>query len=142
MNKPKEYQIKYLDGKPISNDPCLKIEEMNVQYPPEFLSSIKECPLDDGIEYAVMVFQAEGIETYESCEGGVGHAFYQPTVRFHGERSTGLKAFAIAQEHGLHIDALRRVWDCIDGELIGATWEITFIPGTVPVSAKRDLIED
>ena len=26
------------------------------------------------------------METFESCEGGMGHAFLEPTVRFHLER--------------------------------------------------------
>ena len=33
--------------------------------------SIGERPLDEGIKYAVILFQQNGVETFESCEGGV-----------------------------------------------------------------------
>jgi hypothetical protein len=40
--------------------------------------------LDRGIEKAVRTLQANGIETFESCEGGPRHAYPEPTIRFHG----------------------------------------------------------
>ena len=36
--------------------------------------------IDRGIETAVRILQSHGIETYESCEGGEGHAYAGPTV--------------------------------------------------------------
>jgi hypothetical protein len=45
--------------------------------------------LDPGIRDVVAALDAEGIETFESCEGGDGHAFSEPTVRFHGEAGEG-----------------------------------------------------
>lgn len=54
-------------------------------------------PLDIGIARAVHVLREAGIETFESCEGGNGHAYAEPTVRFHGVRSEGWKALAAAQ---------------------------------------------
>lgn len=60
-----------------------------------------EMPLDSGIRDAVLVLRAAGIETFESCEGGEGHPFAEPTVRFHGSRSEGYKAFTIAADAGL-----------------------------------------
>ena len=82
--------------------------------------------LDPGIERAVLVLRGAGIETYESCEGGAGHAFAEPTVRFHGTHSEGYKAVAVAMENGLNVYELRRVWSIIDGELDGPFWELTF----------------
>src|SRR4051812_9208509 len=36
--------------------------------------------LDAGIRQAVLILRRAGIETFESCEGGDGHAFEVPTV--------------------------------------------------------------
>lgn len=92
-------------------------------------------PLDPGIADAVGVLLAAGIETFESCEGGVGHAFPAPTIRFHGYRQDGLRALAAAQEAGLPVSALRRVWDVIDGEPTGPHWEIVFTHAAPPDGA-------
>lgn len=83
-------------------------------------------PLDAGIHAAVVALRQHGIETFESCEGGIGHAYPEPTVRFHGERSEGFRAFAVAMELGLPVAELRRVWPIQDGEPTGPWWEITF----------------
>lgn len=85
--------------------------------------------LDPGIRRTVAVLDAAGIETFESCEGGDGHAFHEPTVRFHGERGEGFRALAIAVQHGLPIRDLRRYWQVNDaGEPEGPHWEMTFAP--------------
>jgi len=83
-------------------------------------------PLDSGIEDAVRVLVDAGIETFESCQGGDGHAFLEPTVRFHGDHAEGYKAVTAALQHGLKVSDLRRVWSVEDGELVGPTWEMTF----------------
>jgi hypothetical protein len=80
--------------------------------------------LDPGIAAAVTALRAAGVETFESCEGGPGHAFPEPTVRFHGERSAGPKAVAAAQEVGLPLLELRRVWTVDDGEMTGPYWDL------------------
>ena len=83
--------------------------------------------LDRGIEKAVRLLQAEGVETFESCEGGKGHAFPEPTIRFHGTPEAGWRAMGICLAHGLPILSLRRVWYVLDGnEPTGPHWEITF----------------
>jgi hypothetical protein len=89
-------------------------------------------PLDEGIAHAVKVFQDAGIETFESCEGGNGHAYPEPTIRFHGYQPEGFKALAIAMQAGLPVAELRRVWPLIDGEPTGPWWEITFSPNQEP----------
>lgn len=68
------------------------------------------------------------METFESCEGGIGHAFPEPTVRFHGDHSEGYRAVAAAMQAGLPVAELRRVWPVLDGELTGPSWELTFVP--------------
>lgn len=84
-----------------------------------------EPPLDAGIAVAVAVLQAAGVETFESCAGGEGHAYPEPTVRFHGNRSEGFRALAAAVQGGLSVTALRRIWTMIDGEPTGPHWEMT-----------------
>jgi hypothetical protein len=85
-------------------------------------------PLDTGIKDAVLALRRAGVETFESCEGGAGHAFPEPTVRFHGDRSEGFRALAAAMQAGLNVADLRRVWPVNDGEPTGPWWELTFVP--------------
>ena len=82
--------------------------------------------LDPGIRSFVVTLCDAGVETFESCEGGCGHAYPEPTVRFHGQRPEGLRALAVAIQAGLPVSELRRVWPVQDGELTGPWWELTF----------------
>lgn len=83
-------------------------------------------PLDKGIEHEVCILNESGIETFESCEGGISHAYPEPTVRFYGDKVEGFKALAFALQNGLKPSKLGRVWDIINDEPIGAYWEMTF----------------
>lgn len=85
-------------------------------------------PLDAGIAGFVQTLINEGVETFESCHGGQGHAYPEPTIRFHGDRSEGLRALAIAIRAGFPVQELRRVWPVQDGEPTGPWWELTFAP--------------
>lgn len=85
-----------------------------------------ESPLDRWISYAVKVLRDGGIETYESCQGGPGHSYPEPAVRFYGKPAEGFKAYAIAMTFGLPVRSLRRFWRMEDGELVGPQWELTF----------------
>ena len=85
-----------------------------------------EIQIDAGIQNAVDTLRAAGIETFESCEGGNGHAFTEPTVRFHGDRTEGYKAVSVALRSGLEVSDLRRIWTIIEGELTGPFWELVF----------------
>lgn len=87
------------------------------------LTAKGERPLDAGIREAVLILQQNGVETFESCEGGKGHPFPEPTVRFHGDGSEGFRALAIAQQHGL----LRRYYQIQNGEPTGPYWELTLV---------------
>lgn len=84
--------------------------------------------LDLGISNEVNILVANGIETFESCEGGKGHAYLEPTVRFHGDSSEGYKAFAIAIQYKLAVTGLRRIYTVSGSELEGPWWELTFSP--------------
>lgn len=83
--------------------------------------------LDAGVRRYVDVLSGEGIETYESCEGGEGHSYAEPTVRFHGERGQGFRALAVALQYGFPVRVLRRIWTVDrDGHPHGPEWELTF----------------
>lgn len=82
--------------------------------------------LDDGIRAYVEVLSANGVETFESCQGGAGHAAPEPMVRFHGQRGAGWQALQVALDHALPVSELRRYWYMQDGEPCGPYWEMTF----------------
>lgn len=90
---------------------------------------VADPPLDPGIAPFVEALCEAGIHTFESCEGGAGHAYPQPTVRFHGGRAEGFRALAAAFDVGLPVAELRRVWPILDGEPTGPYWELTFSSG-------------
>jgi hypothetical protein len=82
---------------------------------------------DKGIKRAVEILQAAGVETFESCEGGPGHAYPEPTIAFHGHPAAGWNALEACLNHGLPVRYLRRTWVISDGiEPTGPRWEITF----------------
>ena len=83
------------------------------------MTQLYDPPLDSGIEKAVEVLRSAGIETFESCQGGDGHAYTEPTIRFHGDRSEGFKGLAVAIQRGFKVVALRRAWPVVDGEPTG-----------------------
>ena len=94
-----------------------------------------EPPLDPGIAGYVEALVAGGIETYESCEGGEGHAYPEPTICFYGEKAAGFRALAIAFERGFPVQDLRKFWSVIDDEPVGPDWQMTFLgPGDPSVS--------
>jgi len=82
--------------------------------------------IDAGIRTIVDLLRLNGVETFESCEGGPGHCFHEPTVRFFGGRAEGFRAVSLALQNGLQVSALRRYWQIDDGELTGPHWEMTF----------------
>jgi hypothetical protein len=83
--------------------------------------------MDPGVAPYVDVLDAAGVETYESCEGGEGHTYAEPAVRFYGVRGEGFRALAVALQHGLPVRAVRRIWTVDeDGHPEGPYWEIAF----------------
>lgn len=83
-------------------------------------------PLDSGIEPYVTILASAGIETYESCQGGEGHSYTEPTVRFYGSHAEGFRALSVALQHNLPVASLKRLWTVEDGEPVGPTWELVF----------------
>ena len=95
--------------------------------------------LDPGIRDYVEILSNQGIETFESCQGGPGHAYPEPTVRFHGQPGEGPRALGVCIDHGLPVQCLRRVWDLLNSnEPTGPHWELVFWPSSVlRARAKR-----
>ena len=87
--------------------------------------------LDEGIKEAVAILIDAGVETFESCEGGPGHAFSDPTIRFEGVSSEGYRVLTIAVQNGLKVRELRRTWSYNDCELVGPFWELVLYPEKV-----------
>jgi len=81
-------------------------------------------PLDKGIERLVRTLRYHGIETVQSCEGGEGHSFIEPTVRFLGEKGDGFIALGLALSLGFPVKCVRKVWDVQNGEPTEQFWEI------------------
>lgn len=85
-----------------------------------------DLPLDAGIRDAVLILRRGGVETFESCQGGEGHAFPDPTIKFHGSQGAGFHALSIALDHGLPVSRLQRCYYVNGAELEGPWWELVF----------------
>jgi hypothetical protein len=83
--------------------------------------------LDPGIARAVRTLRDGGIETFESCEGGEGHSFPEPTVRFDGGPEAGWRALAVCLSYGFPVRRLERYWAIQKGhEPTGPAWALVF----------------
>ena len=88
--------------------------------------------LDPGIASIVIALCEHGVETYESCQGGEGHAYPEPTVAFHGADYEGFRALSVAMMLGLPVYALHRVWRMDYGQPTGPNWLMTFRTSSTP----------
>lgn len=82
--------------------------------------------LDSKIEPYVAALREANIETFESCQGGEGHPYPVPTIRFNGDVSEGWRALAVALQRQLPVAELKRVWSMQDLCPEGPVWEMTF----------------
>ncbi len=98
-----------------------------------------DLPLDTGIERAVLFLINNGIETWESCEGGEGHSYPEPAVRFHGGYSELLRAASLLIGRQFPVKRFSRVHRVIEGELDRMTNEVVFYK-KVPLE-KYDTLE-
>jgi hypothetical protein len=94
--------------------------------PREPLSEVFLRDLDPGIVDAVQILSDHGIETCQSCQGGDGHSYFEPTVDFLGGPAAGFAAISIARQHALPVVSLQRVWNVQGDEIIEVIWRITF----------------
>lgn len=84
--------------------------------------------LDAGIRFAVRVLHAAGFETCQSCQGGLGHSYPEPTVETTAlaDDSSGFGALAALQEYGLPVAAVAIVWPVRNGLPYEKNWRVTF----------------
>lgn len=103
--------------------------------------------LDPGIRDAVILLNKYGFHTFESCQGGNGHCYPEPTVRFFGEEFDLIRAYEICSIHGLNISDTRRIYrktpvysDVTNGGVIGMNWDKPFNEITFSVHSKTGTI--
>jgi hypothetical protein len=84
--------------------------------------------LDRGIRFAVRVLHAAGFETCQSCQGGKGHAYSEPTVdlRAEADDARGFGALAALRTYGLPIAEVAIVWPVQNGFPYEKLWRVTF----------------
>ena len=84
--------------------------------------------LDAGIRFAVRVLHASGFETCQSCQGGKGHAYDQPTVEMvaTSNDALGFGALEALYAYGLPVSAIAIVWPVQNGMPYEKNWRITF----------------
>ena len=86
-------------------------------------------PIDPGFRDAVVtVLRRGGIEIFESSEERDGQVSDDLTIKFRGNSWAGYKAFAIAQQNGLAVRRIHRVYGVVNGKLGDPWWEIIFHP--------------
>jgi hypothetical protein len=66
--------------------------------------------LDLGIAPAVEILNRHGFITFESCQGGEGHCFHEPTVRFFGSEFDLIRAYEVCSCYGLNVYQAKRVY--------------------------------
>lgn len=66
--------------------------------------------LDPGIAPVVEILNNHGFKTFESCQGGDGHCFVNPTVRFYGSEFDLIRAYEICQCYRINVYEAKRVF--------------------------------
>ncbi len=96
--------------------------------------------IDEVIRPVVELLNKYGFKTFESCQGGKGHCFELPTVRFYGSEFDLIRAYELCALYKINVFQANRVFRKTDiykninhGESIGRSWdepfnELTFIP--------------
>lgn len=82
--------------------------------------------LDEGIREYVRILMDNGVETFQSCQGGIGHPMPDPTVCFFGDKNEGLRVLHIALKNNLPVHEVRRVYSVQEEEAQSPYWEIVF----------------
>lgn len=85
--------------------------------------------LDERIRDAVMVLREAGVDTFASCQGGPGHMFRLPTIRFQGDEWAARLAIRVLAKNGYAADEVRHyLADEYLSKLSDEFWEITLAP--------------
>ena len=89
--------------------------------------------LDPKISFPVRILHEHGIDTYESCQGGEGHCFKYPVIRFNGDKTEGYKAFDILAKHGFVVHHLQRCWTVTNNEIGAPYWQLELAETGQPI---------
>jgi hypothetical protein len=85
--------------------------------------------LDKGIRFAVRVLHAAGIYTCQSCEGGKGHSYAEPTVDIPPRGwsdAEGFRALAALHAYDLPVQSIAILWNIETGLPVERIWRVTF----------------
>jgi len=85
-------------------------KSINIERDFVFNTPSGEMPIDKGILPAVEILNENGFETFESCVGGEGHAYFEPTVRFLGTEFDLIRAWEVCAAYGLNVVRVNRVY--------------------------------
>lgn len=90
--------------------------------------------LDEGIREAVGILMANGVDTFESCEGksegryhGKEHCFPEPTIRFHGDTFECIRVLDICEQNKLNAYECKYCFRRVDGVLDKPFCEVIFL---------------
>jgi len=85
--------------------------------------------LDAGIRLAVRVIHAAGIDTCQSCQGGEGHAYDQPSIDLcaSGHDARGFAVLSALTDYGLDVAELQLVWNVKNGLPYEQLWRVTLV---------------
>jgi hypothetical protein len=93
----------------------------------EYAASVcPSLPLDLGIVRAVRVLRESGFHTIESCQGGDGHCYPEPTIEFEASRGGGWHALGLLMDFGFPIKRIGQLWTMTEGMPAGPVWHVTF----------------
>jgi hypothetical protein len=96
--------------------------------------------IDRGVRFAVRVLHAAGgMETCQSCEGGAGHAYSEPSIDLvaeGGHDATGFRALAALTAYGLDVHDVAIIWTCQHGLPYQRIWRVT-LRATYPERADE-----
>jgi len=103
--------------------------------------------LDDGIKDAVILLNKFGFKTFESCQGGKGHCYDVPTIRFFGDEFDLIRAYELCMLHSINVYEAKRVYrktsvylDATNGDNIGENWDKPYNELTFSVHSKTGTI--
>lgn len=85
--------------------------------------------LDDGIRFPVRILHAHGFDTCQSCQGGKGHAYLEPTIDMvaGGKGDVeGIAALGPLAQYGLPVSTIGLIWNIDEGLPYEKLWRITF----------------
>ena len=66
--------------------------------------------LDEGIIDALTILYEHGFDTFESCQGGKGHCYELPTIRFEGTEFDLIRAWEILELYKYELLEAKRVY--------------------------------